>query len=102
MHILEQGIVMKAARVLKPHAVLGMEMLVSEFPTWRGVVCLTNVMTMSLSREKYLGLVREFPSTALALRRNAIKDKVREGVCILHHPEAPTYACIIRHHHWLP
>eukprot|EP00892_Ulva_mutabilis_P006693 jgi/Ulvmu1/4396/UM002_0121.1 len=80
MHILERGIVMKAARVLKSHAVVGMEMLVSEFPTWRGVVCLTNVMTMSISRGMYLGLVGEFPDTAQALRRNAIKDKVREGV----------------------
>lgn len=80
MHILERGIVMKAARVLKPHAVLGMEMLVSEFPTWRGVVCLTNVMTLSISKEMYLSLVREFPGTAKALRQNAIRDKVREGV----------------------
>ena len=80
MHILQRGIVMKAARVLKPHSMLGMEMLVSELPTWKGVVCLTNVMTMSISREVYLALVREFPDTAQTLRRNAIRDKVREGV----------------------
>lgn len=80
MHILEQGIVMKAGRVLKPHAVLGMEMLVSQYPTFRGVVCLTHVMTMSISREMYMSLVRHFPSIAQALRRNALKDRVREGV----------------------
>lgn len=71
---------MKAARVLKPHAVVGMEMLVSDFPTWRGVVCLTNVMTISISRDAYLGLVSEFPEILQVVRRNAIKDKVREGV----------------------
>lgn len=80
MHILERGIAMRAARVLKPYTVVGEEMLITSRPVNSGVICLTHVMTLSMSHANYVAALREFPTMAPIVRRNVVRDAVRQAV----------------------
>lgn len=72
---------MRAARVLKPYTVLGEEMLITSRPVNSGVICLTHVMTLSMSHTNYAAALREFPTMAPIVRRNVVRDAVRQAVC---------------------
>lgn len=80
LHILERGIVMRAAKVLRPYTVLGEEMLITSLPVNTGVICLTHVMTLSMSDVKYMAALRDFPAMAPIVRRNVVRDAVCQAV----------------------
>lgn len=71
---------MRAARVLKPYTVVGEEMLITSRPVNSGVICLTHVMTLSMSHGKYTAALRDYPAMAPIVRRNVVRDAVRQAV----------------------
>jgi hypothetical protein len=71
---------MRAARVLRPYTVVGEEMLGAKRPAKLGVICLTHVITLSMSRVEYLDVLRDFPTMSKTMRHNVLRDTVREGV----------------------
>lgn len=71
---------MRSARVLRPHAIIGEEALIANRPSRLGTICLTHVMTLSISKESYTKVLLEFPDMTKIIRRNVLRDNVRAGV----------------------
>lgn len=80
LHILERGILMRAARVLRPYSVVGEEMMISKTRAKLGVICLTHVMTLAIGRDDYSLVLSAHPAMAATVRRNVLKDVVKQGV----------------------
>lgn len=80
VHILERGIVMRAAKVLRSRTILGTDFLTSTGSSSAAVVCLTHAMTLTIHKEQYLRVIQDFPDMAAIIRSNVMKDKIREGV----------------------
>lgn len=80
VHILERGIVMRAAKILRSRTILGTDFLTSTGSSSTAVVCLTHAMTLTIHKEQYMHVVQDFPDMAAIIRSNVIKDKIREAV----------------------
>lgn len=82
LHILDCGVVMRGKVVHKAPEALGLEMLVSERPVARSkaTFALSHCLTLSIDRQAYQEVVREYPAMAAMVKSNVVKDRVREGV----------------------
>lgn len=80
MHIIERGMVMRAAKVHKPYHVIGEEMLISGRSANVGVIALTHVLTLAIGLDSFRAVLQEFPSMQAIIRRNIVRDLLLQGV----------------------
>lgn len=71
---------MTGSRVQQAPAGIGVAMLVSERPAVKGSMALSLCRSNSIDYETFQKILSEHPRTAAIIRKNVMKDVVREGV----------------------
>jgi Ion channel len=82
MHIIERGMVMRAAKVHNPGHVVGEEMLISGRTANVGVITLTLVLTLAIELDSFKSVLQEFPAMQPIIQ-NIVRDVLKQGVRIL-------------------
>lgn len=80
LFILDKGLVMRKARIMRSPNAFGEEVVVANRMSTYGVISLSHVRCLSISRAKIQAVLQKHPEMIPIVRKNALHDIMRDKV----------------------